>query len=77
MKNTIVPLSAAYIDPTGIILEIHDLKPHDTNAVLAASDRVQYVLETPQGWFKRHQVKEGMVIRTERGTLQETFFRRR
>jgi hypothetical protein len=30
----------------------------------------------PQGWFSRHKVRTGMVIRTERGSLQETFFRR-
>src|SRR6185436_4281893 len=53
MKNTILPLSCAYIDPAGIILEIHDLKPQDTNSVTAASDRIQYVLETNQGWFER------------------------
>jgi uncharacterized membrane protein (UPF0127 family) len=74
MMNTVLPLSAAYIDPEGVILEIHDLQPHNTNEVVAASSRVQYVLETNQGWFKRHDVREGMVIRTERGSLQNTFF---
>jgi uncharacterized protein len=77
MKNTKVPLSAAYIDPDGTILEIHDLQPHDTNSVVAATERVQYVLETPQGWFQRHNVSTGAVIRTERGSLQQTFFRNR
>jgi uncharacterized protein len=77
MKNTKVPLSAAYIDPEGIILEIHDLQPHDTNSVVAATDRVQYVLETPQGWFQRHKVSTGAIVRSERGSLQQTFFRNR
>ena len=77
MKNTTVPLSAAYVDPDGVILEIHDLHPLNTNSVYAASDRVQYVLETNQGWFKRNQVSVGTIIRTEQGSLQETFFRRR
>ena len=74
MMNTILPLSAAYIDPDGQILEIHDLQPHDTNSVRAATDNIQYVLETTQGWFKRHNIKEGTVIATERGTLRKTFF---
>lgn len=74
MKNTIVPLSAAYIDPEGVILEIHPLQPHDTNPVAAATDRVQYVLETPQGWFDRHHVSTGAVVRSESGTLRQTFF---
>src|SRR5258708_27749684 len=74
MMNTVLPLSAAYIDSEGVILEIHDFQPRNTNEVVAASSRVQYVLETNQGWFKRHNVREGMLIRTERGSLQDTFF---
>jgi uncharacterized membrane protein (UPF0127 family) len=77
MKNCPLPLSAAYIDPEGVILEIHDLQAQNTNSVEAASDRVQYVLETNQGWFTRHHVNPGMMVRTERGTLTETFVRQR
>jgi uncharacterized membrane protein (UPF0127 family) len=69
-----VPLSAAYISPDGTILEIVDLHPHNTNSVEAATDQVQYVLEVNQGWFKRHNIAPGAVIRTERGTLRGTFF---
>jgi len=76
MKNTKVPLTAAYIDPEGTILELHDLEPLDEDPVLAATDQVQYVLEMKQGWFKRHNISEGAFIRTERGTLPETFSRR-
>jgi len=74
MMNCPLPLSAAYIDPEGVILEIHDLQRHNTNSVVAASERVQFVLETSQGWFGRHNVTTGMVVRTERGTLTDTFF---
>ncbi len=77
MKNCPLPLSAAYIDPEGVILEIRELQPHNTNSVVALSDQVQFVLETNQGWFERHHVTPGMVIRTERGPLRETFFSRR
>jgi uncharacterized protein len=76
MKNVDIPLSAAYIDPEGIILEIRKLEPHNTNSVVAASDRIQFILETRQGWFERHNISTGAVVRTERGTLQETFIRR-
>jgi hypothetical protein len=76
MKNCTVPLSAAYIDPAGAIVEIHDLEPRNTNSVVAKGPNVQFVLEVSQGWFKRHQVEPGAFVRTERGTLQETFFRR-
>lgn len=77
MKNCPLPLSAAYIDPEGVILEIHDLQPHNTNSVTASSEQVQFVLETNQGWFERHHVTTGMVVRTERGPLRETFFGKR
>jgi uncharacterized membrane protein (UPF0127 family) len=76
MMNTYVPLSAAYIDPEGVILEIHKLEPLNTNAVEAATDRIQYVLETTQGWFDRHNVRTGMVVRSEYGPLKSTFVRR-
>jgi uncharacterized membrane protein (UPF0127 family) len=77
MRNTVVPLSAAYIDPEGAIVEIHDLQPLNTNSVVATSERIQFVLETRQGWFKRHNMGPRTVVRTERGSLRDTFFRRR
>jgi len=77
MRNTVIPLSAAYIDPEGTILEVHDLKPLEETPVEAATDNIQFVLETPQGWFKKNNIGVGTVIRTERGSLQETFFRKK
>jgi len=77
MKNCPLPLSAAYIDPDGVILEIHNLQPYNTNSVVAASARVQFVLETSQGWFERHKVVPGTVVRTEHGTLLNTFYSKR
>jgi uncharacterized membrane protein (UPF0127 family) len=74
MKNCPLPLSAAYIDPEGVILEIRDLQPYNTNSVVASSEQVQFVLETNQGWFGRHHVTTGMVVRTEQGSLRATFF---
>jgi len=74
MKNCPLPLSAAYIDPEGTIQEIHDFVPHNTNAVVAASNNIRFVLETPQGWFGRHNVRTGMIVRTESGPLMKTFF---
>jgi uncharacterized protein len=69
MKNTLVPLDAAYIDPRGVILEIHKLMPLNEGSVPADSDQIQYVLETPQGWFERNGVKVGAVVSTEHGPL--------
>lgn len=77
MMNCPYPLSAAYISEDGVIQEIHDLQPYNTNAVVSAGDNIRFVLETPQGWFARHHVGTNVAIATERGPLMETFFGRR
>ena len=74
MRNTLLPLSCAYIDPEGTILELHDMKPLDETGIPARTDQIQYVLEMKQGWFQRNNVNTGAVVRTPRGTLQQTFF---
>ncbi len=73
MKNTSVPLSCAYIDPEGTILEIHDMKPLEETPIEAHHDNILYVLEMKQGWFQRHNIGEGTVLRTERGSLPQTY----
>jgi hypothetical protein len=76
MKNCPESISAAYISPAGVIAEIHHLEKNDTNAVEAAADNIQYVLEVKDGWFTRHNINTGTVIRTEKGSLSETFFQK-
>ena len=73
MKNCPESISAAYIDSDGVIQEIHHLEKQDTNPVVAGSANIKYVLETSEGWFARHHISTGTVIRTEHGTLPETF----
>jgi uncharacterized protein len=73
MRNTKVPLSAAYIDPEGTIVEIHDLKPLDETPVPSNAQNIQYVLEVPQGWFQRKNISTGTVVRTQFGELKKTF----
>jgi uncharacterized protein len=73
MKNCPLPLSVAYLDPDGVIQEIHDLQPHNTNSVISTSENIRFALETPQGWFNRHNIRAGTTVRTERGSLKETF----
>jgi len=77
MKNCPDSLSAAYISPDGVIQEIHHLEKYNTNSVVAAKPDIQYVLEVNDGWFQRHNVNTGMLIRTELGSLQHTFFQNR
>jgi uncharacterized protein len=77
MHNTLLPLSCAYIDPSGNILELHDMKPLDETPIEAASSDVQYVLEMNQGWFERNHIGVGVSVRTDRGALAEVYFGRR
>lgn len=52
MKNTLIPLSIAYLGADGTIKEIHDMEPRSLAAV--NSERyVRYALEAPLGWFGR------------------------
>jgi len=72
MKNTLVPLTVAYIDADGKILELHDLKPKDESPVYARTAGILYVLEMKQGWFARKGVVPGVTIVTEKGPLKDT-----
>jgi uncharacterized membrane protein (UPF0127 family) len=73
MTNCPVSLSAAYISPDGVIQEIHHLEQNDANPVVAAHDNILFVLEVNDGWFARHNISIGTVIRTGKGSLAETF----
>ncbi len=71
MKNTLIPLSCAYIDAAGTILEIHDMTPGDERPIPSSSDKIQFVLEVNQGWFGKQQVVPGQIVRTEKGALPD------
>jgi uncharacterized membrane protein (UPF0127 family) len=58
MKNTIIPLSIAFIASDGRIIEIKDMQPLDLSSV-KSSRSVRYALETPQGWFTRAGIQPG------------------
>ena len=58
MKNTFVPLSIAYIDATGVIVNIVDMKPHDESTYPSAGPAM-FALEMKQGWFKERGIVAG------------------
>jgi uncharacterized protein len=58
MKNTLVPLSIAYIASDGRILEFHDMTPLSL-APVNSERSVRYALEVPQGWFSRARLSIG------------------
>lgn len=75
MTNCPESLSAAYISVDGVIEEIHHLEKNNNVPVIASHDNIQFVLETKDGWFARHNINTGAVVRTEKGSLAETFSR--
>ena len=62
MRNTRIPLSIAFIDSAGSILEIKPMYPMDETIVPSSSDQVAYALEVNQGWFDRHRIFPGTKI---------------
>lgn len=61
MKNTLLPLSVAFLDESGVILNIADMQPQtETNHCAAGPAR--YALEMNAGWFAQRGLKPGMRI---------------
>ncbi|MEZ5608642.1 MAG: DUF192 domain-containing protein [Burkholderiaceae bacterium] len=58
MKNTLIPLTAAFIADDGRIVNLADMKPLDETSHCSAKP-VRYVLEMNQGWFEARHVKAG------------------
>jgi uncharacterized membrane protein (UPF0127 family) len=61
MKNTYIPLSVAFVDAQGAIINIADMQPHSEQSHCAARPAV-YALEMAQGWFAERGVKAGMKL---------------
>ena len=60
MKNTLIPLSIAFIDSERRIIDIQDMKPLDDEPPhYVSSEPAQYALEVNQGFFKSRGVKIG------------------
>ena len=58
MRNTLIPLSIAFIQDDGTISSIEDMSPHDEKSKMSSTP-VRYALEVPQGWFDRNGLKPG------------------
>jgi uncharacterized protein len=60
MKNTLIPLSIAFIDSERRIIDIQDMKPLDDEPPsYVSAEPAQYALEVNQGFFERRGVKVG------------------
>jgi hypothetical protein len=58
MKNTLLPLSAAFVADDGTIVNLVDMKPQTTDSHCSAQ-AVRFVLEMNQGWFAKRGIKAG------------------
>jgi hypothetical protein len=61
MMNTYIPLSVAFIDERGVIINIEDMKPH-TQDTHPAAKPAKYALEMNQGWFGKRGIKPGATV---------------
>ena len=62
MKNTLIPLSVAFIDEQGAIINIAEMQPHSEQSHCAARP-ARYALEMNQGWFVQRGIKPGAKLR--------------
>ena len=58
MKNTLIPLSVAFLDEHGIILNIADMQPQTEQSHCAAAP-ARLALEMTRGWFSQRGIKPG------------------
>ncbi|WP_231374820.1 MULTISPECIES: DUF192 domain-containing protein [unclassified Polaromonas] len=58
MKNTLLPLTAAFVADDGTIVNTADMKPETTDSHCSAKP-VRYVLEMNKGWFAKKGIKPG------------------
>ena len=64
MKNTLLPLTAAFVADNGEIVNLVDMQPH-SEAPHCSTKPVRYVLEMNQGWFAKKGVKAGAKLAGE------------
>ena len=62
MKNTLIPLSVAFIDEHGAVINIADMQPQSEQSHCAARP-ARYALEMNKGWFAQRGIKPGARLR--------------
>jgi len=68
MKNTLIPLSIAYVDEKGTIVSIYNMETPAKNVkdadlpVYTSPSKVKYAIEMNKGWFTSRGIKTGTTI---------------
>ena len=63
MKNTLIPLSIAFITRDSLITDVLEMAPLDTTTPYSSSKPVRYALEMNSGWFQTHGIRPGDTVR--------------
>ena len=63
MKNTPLPLTAAFVDDDGAIVNLVDMQPLSTDSQ-CSENPVRYVLEMNQGWFAKKKIGKGFKLKS-------------
>lgn len=61
MRNTLIPLTAAFVADDGTIVNLADMKPQSDDSHCSAKP-VRYVLEMNQGWFSKRNIQAGFKL---------------
>lgn len=62
MKNTPIPLSVAFLDEAGRILNVEEMAPRTLDSHCAVAP-ARYALEMPGGWFRERGIAPGMHVK--------------
>ena len=62
MRNTLIPLSIAFVDEDGTVVNIADMAPRSDESHCSVKP-VRYALEVPLGWFAKRGFKAGLKLR--------------
>ena len=62
MKNTLIPLTAAFVADDGTLVNLVDMKPQSLDSHCSTAP-VRYVLEMNQGWFAKRGIKAGYKLK--------------
>ena len=62
MKNTLLPLSVAFVDDDGSVVNIENMKPQTLDSHCSKKP-VRFVLEMNEGWFAKRGIKPGSKLK--------------
>jgi uncharacterized membrane protein (UPF0127 family) len=61
MRDTLIPLSIAFVKSDGTIVEIEDMEPQ-TEDLHSGPEPYRYTVEANQGWFARNGIEAGSQV---------------